>query len=142
MSTFLVTSEFTCEGVIFSLIFPFRLFSLPAPAPSHSSHHDQNNFMLGFLDKLSHDVLKRWQTRWFVLDARTKTIRYYTDKAKTDLKGEYMIQSISEDDAVSPDRLFSFVITGISSSLNKKKSDTASKSTLHISASTALLKDY
>ena len=98
--------------------------------------------MLGFLDKLSHDVLKRWQTRWFVLDARTKTIRYYTDKAKTDLKGEYKIQSISEDDAVSPDRLFSFVITGISSSLNNKKSDTASKSTLHISASTALLKDY
>ena len=43
----------------------------------------------GWLKKESHDLLKNWQFRYFVLDSLKKSIYYYEDSKKNNLKGSY-----------------------------------------------------
>ena len=43
----------------------------------------------GSLRKESHDILKQWQERYFVLNATTRRLTYYADKSKKVMKGEY-----------------------------------------------------
>ena len=39
--------------------------------------------------KEAHDIFKTWQDRWFVLNANTRTIHYYSEPTRTNLRGEY-----------------------------------------------------
>jgi hypothetical protein len=43
----------------------------------------------------SHDILKQWQDRYFVLDANKKRLTYYVDKSKEHMKGEYELSEKS-----------------------------------------------
>ena len=48
--------------------------------------------------KESHDFLKTWQERYFVLDCRKKTLTYYLEVGKVNPKGDYKFTASSECD--------------------------------------------
>ena len=50
----------------------------------------------GSLRKESHDILKQWQDRYFVLNSSTKRLVYYTDETKQQMKGEYELSDKSK----------------------------------------------
>lgn len=50
----------------------------------------------GSLRKESHDILKQWQDRYFVLDSSTKRLVYYADSTKQQMKGEYELSDKSK----------------------------------------------
>ena len=49
----------------------------------------------GVLRKESHDILKQWQERYFVLDAARRRLIYYVDYTKKQMKGEYELSEKS-----------------------------------------------
>ena len=83
----------------------------------------------GYLEKQSHDMLQRWQRRWFVLDVSTKTITYYEDTSKISKKGQYTISNVNGNAPAMNGRPHMICVTGT----NNK--------TLLMSASSASLKN-
>ena len=75
--------------------------------------------MTGWLRKESHDMLRRLQKRYFVLDAKTKTLTYYSsDSLNKEKKGEYTFTlfSVCESLADAHGQNNSFVLRGSRSS--------------------------
>jgi hypothetical protein len=90
----------------------------------------------GWLMKEGHDFFKSWQDRYFVLDSETRTIKYYTEGQKLNLKGEYQLTATSTVESSNADRTHPnlFCVTG-------KSIKGESRSELYISASSAALKN-
>ena len=87
----------------------------------------------GVLEKLSHNVLKKWETRRFELDIPKKTLKYFLGD---EMKGEYSeLSSVESVDAVSRDRPHRFVVRGKSARSKDKQI-----SELHINVDSDLAK--
>ena len=86
--------------------------------------------------KEGHDFFKSWQDRYFVLDSETRTIKYYTEGTKLNLKGEYQLTAASTVESSNADRTHPnlFCVTG-------KSIKGENRSELYISASSAALKN-
>lgn len=84
--------------------------------------------------KESHDIFKTWQDRFFVLDCKTKKIRYYTEAQKINQKGEYEFTANSTVEASTANSSVPnlFVLTG--------KTQKENVSELFMSASSAELR--
>ena len=62
----------------------------------------------GWLKKESHDITKRKQDRYFVLDAAARKIQYYEEFPKN-IKGEYSFTPASTVDATNQRGKFWFI---------------------------------
>ena len=86
--------------------------------------------------KEGHDFFKSWQDRYFVLDSKTRTIKYYTEGQKLHLKGEYQLDQSSTVESSNADRTHPNLFCVIGKSIKGE-----SRSELYISASSAALKN-
>ena len=75
----------------------FYCLILPDDTTYSFNEHTYVYDVTGQLEKQSHDFLKRWQSRWIVLDGSTKTLTYYEGREKITLKGDLAIESVEGD---------------------------------------------
>ena len=86
--------------------------------------------------KEGHDFFKSWQDRYFVLDSETRTLKYYTEGQKLNLKGEYQLTATSTVESSNADRTHPNLFCVLGKSIKGEH-----RNELYISASSAALKN-